>query len=225
MSWGWLLNLDILVDKANVQTYIWSISENLENSRKLILWWEDSILAVEMSNKSEKKFTSFLVQGRLLKLDITVHKANVLMYIWSLSENLEISRKLILWWEDYILVVDMSNENENNFTLFLVQGGLLKLDIMLRKAKVLTYIWSFSENLENSRKLIYDEKIFLTVNMSNKNENNFTFFLVQGGYWNLISCFTKLMYWHIWSFSENLENSRKLILWWEDFILAVDIVK
>ena len=40
------------------------------------------------------------------------------------------------------------------FTLFLVQGGMLKLDIMVPKANVLTYIWSFSENLENSRKLI-----------------------------------------------------------------------
>ena len=39
-------------------------------------------------------------------------------------------------------------------TLFLVQGGLLKLDIMIHKANVLTYIWCFSENLENSRKLI-----------------------------------------------------------------------
>ena len=48
----------------------------------------------------------------------------------------------------------MSNKNENNFTLFLVQWELLKLDIMLHKANVLTYIWSFSENLENSRKQI-----------------------------------------------------------------------
>ena len=39
------------------------------------------------------------------------------------------------------------------FTLFLVQGELLKLDITVRKADVLTYICSFSENLENSRKL------------------------------------------------------------------------
>ena len=63
----------------------------------------------------------------------------------------------------------MSNKNENNFTLLIVQGGgLLKLDIMLRKANELTYIWRFSENLE---------------------------------------------------------NYRKLILWWEDCILAVDIVK
>ena len=33
-------------------------------------------------------------------------------------------------------------------------GGLLKLDIMVRKANVLTYIWSFNENLVNYRKLI-----------------------------------------------------------------------
>ena len=48
----------------------------------------------------------------------------------------------------------MSNKNENNFTVFLVQGWLLKLDIMVRNAHVFRYIWSFSENLENSKKLI-----------------------------------------------------------------------
>ena len=50
----------------------------------------------------------------------------------------------------------MSNKNENNFYiyLFLVQGGLLKLDITVREANVLTYIRSFSEKLKNSRKLI-----------------------------------------------------------------------
>ena len=37
----------------------------------------------------------------------------------------------------------MSNKNENKFTLFLVQGGLLKLDIMLCKANVLTYLEFF----------------------------------------------------------------------------------
>ena len=46
------------------------------------------------------------------------------------------------------------NKNENNFYIISCPGTLLKLDIMLRKANVLTYIWSFSENLENSRKLI-----------------------------------------------------------------------
>ena len=40
----------------------------------------------------------------------------------------------------------MSNKNENNFTLFLVQGELFKLDITVCKANVLTYIWSFYEN-------------------------------------------------------------------------------
>ena len=54
----------------------------------------------------------------------------------------------------FSLTVDMSNKNENNVALFLVQGGLLKLHIMVSKANVLTYIWSFSENLENYRKLI-----------------------------------------------------------------------
>ena len=48
----------------------------------------------------------------------------------------------------------MSNRNENNFYIFSCIAGLLKVDIMVRKANVLTYIWSFSENLENSRKLI-----------------------------------------------------------------------
>ena len=33
-------------------------------------------------------------------------------------------------------------------------GWLLKLDIMVHKADVLTYIWSFRENLQNFRKLI-----------------------------------------------------------------------
>ena len=99
-------------------------------------------------------FTLFLVQGGLLTLHITVHKANVLTYIWSFSENLENSIKLILSSEDCILAVDLSNKNENNFYIISCPGGLLKLDIMLRKANVLTYVWSFSEYLENSRKLI-----------------------------------------------------------------------
>ena len=37
--------------------------------------------------------------------------------------------------------------------------GLLKLDIMVCKANVLKYIRSFSEKLENYKKMIYDEKI------------------------------------------------------------------
>ena len=48
----------------------------------------------------------------------------------------------------------MSNKNENNFYIISCAGELLKLDIMVHNANVLTYIWSFSENLENSRKLI-----------------------------------------------------------------------
>ena len=39
--------------------------------------------------------------------------------------------------------------------------GLLKPDIMVRKAAMVTYILSSSKNLENYRKLIYDEKIAL----------------------------------------------------------------
>ena len=94
-----------------------------------------------------------------MKLDIMVHKANVLTYIWSFSENLENHRQLILWWEDCTLAVDMSNKNENNFYIISCAGGLLKLDIIVQKPNVLTYIWSFSENLENSENWFYDEKI------------------------------------------------------------------
>ena len=43
----------------------------------------------------------------------------------------------------------MSNKNENNFCIISGPVGLLKLDIMVHKANVLTYIWSFSEHLEN----------------------------------------------------------------------------
>ena len=83
-----------------------------------------------------------------------VRKANVLTYIWSFSENFENSRKLILWWEDCIWAVDMSNKNKISFYIISCPGGLLKIDITVRNANVLTYILSFSENLENSRKLI-----------------------------------------------------------------------
>ena len=48
----------------------------------------------------------------------------------------------------------MSNENENNFCTISGPGGLLKLDIIVCKANVLTYIWGFSEDWENYRKLI-----------------------------------------------------------------------
>ena len=48
----------------------------------------------------------------------------------------------------------MSNKNENNLYITSFPQGLLKLDIMVRNANVFRYIWSFSENLENYRKLI-----------------------------------------------------------------------
>ena len=48
----------------------------------------------------------------------------------------------------------MPNNNENNFYIVSGPGGLLKLDIVVCKVNVLTYIWSFSENLENERKQI-----------------------------------------------------------------------
>ena len=107
-----------------------------------------------MSNKNRNNFCITSCPGVFVEIDIMVCKANVLTYIWSFSENLENSRKLILWWEDCILVVDMSNKNEKNFDIISCPGGLLKLDIMVRKANVVTYILSFSENLENSKKLI-----------------------------------------------------------------------
>ena len=71
-------------------------------------------------------FTLFLVQGGFLTLHITVHKANVLTYIWSFPENLQNSRKLILWWEDSILAVDMSNKIENNFYITSCPGGIVE---------------------------------------------------------------------------------------------------
>ena len=40
----------------------------------------------------------------------------------------------------------MSNKNENNFSSISGPGGLLKLDIMVCKANILTYIWSFCKN-------------------------------------------------------------------------------
>ena len=46
----------------------------------------------------------------------------------------------------------MSNKSENNFYIVSGPGGLLKLDIVVHKAAILTYIWSFSENLENLQK-------------------------------------------------------------------------
>ena len=49
----------------------------------------------------------------------------------------------------------MSNKNENNFYIISCPGGIvMKLDITVHKADVLMYIWSFSEKLENYRKLI-----------------------------------------------------------------------
>ena len=48
----------------------------------------------------------------------------------------------------------MTNKNEKNFYIISCPGGFVEIDIMVSKANVLTYIWSFSENLENSRKLI-----------------------------------------------------------------------
>ena len=44
----------------------------------------------------------------------------------------------------------MSNKKENNFYITSCPGGLLKLDVMVCNANVFRYIWSFSENLENS---------------------------------------------------------------------------
>ena len=140
-----------------------------KNYRKLILWWEDCILVLDMSNKNENNFYITSCPGGLLKLDIMVRNGNVFRYIWSFSDNLENYRKLILWWEDCILVIEMSNKNENNFYFTSCPGGLLKLDIMVRNGNVFRYIWSFSDNLENYRKLIlWWEDCILVIEMSNK---------------------------------------------------------
>ena len=40
----------------------------------------------------------------------------------------------------------MPNKNENNFDIISCPGGLLKLDIMVRKTNVFLYMWTFSEN-------------------------------------------------------------------------------
>ena len=46
----------------------------------------------------------------------------------------------------------MSDKNENNFYIISCPGGMLKLDITVLEANVLTYIWSFSENFEKFQK-------------------------------------------------------------------------
>ena len=76
-----------------------------------------------MLNKNENNFYIISCPGGLLKFDITVRKANVLTYIWSISENLENSRKLILWWKNLILVVDISNKDEYHFYIISCPGG------------------------------------------------------------------------------------------------------
>ena len=57
----------------------------------------------------------------------------------------------------------MSDANENNACIISGPRGLLKLNIMVRKADVFTYIRSLSENLEIC---------ILIIDISNKNENN-----------------------------------------------------
>ena len=66
----------------------------------------------------------------------------------------------------------MSNKNENNFYIISGPLGLLRLDIMVCKAKVLTYIWSFSKNLRKIWKTDFMMKR-LHFGSANKNENNF----------------------------------------------------
>ena len=80
------------------------------------------------------------------------------MYVWSFSENSEKSRKLILWWGDCILVVDMSTENEKIYIIS-CPGGLLKLELTVHKAQCIDVYLEFSENLEISENWFYDEKI------------------------------------------------------------------
>ena len=61
------------------------------------------------------------------------------------------------------------------FALFLLQGGLLKLDIMVHKANVLTYILSCSEKFAELQKMDFMMKRLnfgIRYSMSNKNETN-----------------------------------------------------
>ena len=131
----------------------------------------------------------------------------------------------MLWWKDCILVVDMSNKDEYDFYIISCPGGLLKFDITVCKANVLRYIWRISEDLENSRKLmLWWKNLILVVDISNKDEYHFYIISCPGGYWNLILWFATLMYSDIFGvFLTNLENYRKLNLWWEDWTLAADM--
>ena len=53
-----------------------------------------------------------------------VHKANEFTYIWSFSENLKDYKALISCRKDRVLLVDVSNKNNNViFALFLAQVG------------------------------------------------------------------------------------------------------
>ena len=50
-------------------------------------------------------------------------------------------------------------------------GGLFKFDIVVCKAAIATYIWSFLENLENYKKVIlWLKDCILIVDMSNRSE-------------------------------------------------------
>ena len=71
-----------------------------------------------------------------------------------------------------VLPLDMSNQNETNFcTVSGPGGGGSELYIMVCKAAIVTYIWSFSENLQNYKKLILLRKdCSLMVDMSNNTE-------------------------------------------------------
>ena len=51
-------------------------------------------------------------------------------------------------------------------------GGLLKYDIMICKAATVTFIWNFSDNLQNYKKtdFMIEKKSILMVYMSNNTE-------------------------------------------------------
>ena len=69
----------------------------------------------------------------------------------------------------------MSNKNENNFCIVSAPEGLLKLDIMVHKANVLTYILSCSEKFAELQKTDFMMKRLnfgIRYSMSNKNETN-----------------------------------------------------
>ena len=114
----------------------------------------------------------------------------------------------------------MSNKNENNFCIVSGPGGVLKLNIIIHKVAIITYIWSSSANLENYRKLIlWWKDCNLVVAMSNKNKKNFCvvsgpgdvktwYYGLQGFYSNKFGVFLEIC-----KITENWFNHGKIARW------------